>query len=69
LSKDQLLRLPVIVESFNGFYGHYGDYVLENQNRVLGTGAGVLIALVVAAGFGIRALLRRHRRMQSQVLS
>jgi glyoxylase-like metal-dependent hydrolase (beta-lactamase superfamily II) len=64
LSKDQLLRLPAIVESFNGFYGHQGEYVLENQNRVLGAAAGALVALLVAAGLGIRALLRRRRRQR-----
>jgi glyoxylase-like metal-dependent hydrolase (beta-lactamase superfamily II) len=69
LSKDQLLRLPEIVESFNGFYGHHGEYVLENQNRVLGAAAAALVALLVAVGFGIRALLPRRRRKQSQVLS
>ena len=62
LSKDQLLQLPAIVESFNGFYGSYGEYALENQNRVLGAAAAVLLLLVVAAGFGVRALLRRRRR-------
>jgi glyoxylase-like metal-dependent hydrolase (beta-lactamase superfamily II) len=66
LPKDQLLQLPMIVESFNGFYGRHDEYVLENQNRVLGAAAAALIALLVAAGFGIRALLRR-RRKQRQV--
>jgi glyoxylase-like metal-dependent hydrolase (beta-lactamase superfamily II) len=62
LSKDQLLQLPAIVETFNGFYGRHDEYILENQNRVLGAAAAVLVALLVAAGFGIRALLRRRRR-------
>jgi hydroxyacylglutathione hydrolase len=67
LSKDQLLRLPAIVESFNGFYGRHGGYTLESQNRVLGAAATALVALLVAAGFGIRALWRRRRRKQGQV--
>jgi hypothetical protein len=41
LSKDQLLRLPATVESFNGFYGQDGEHVLENQNRVLGAAAAL----------------------------
>ena len=69
LSKDQLLQLPAVVESFNGFYGRHGEYVLESQNRVLGVAAAVLIALLVAAGLGIRALLRWRRRKQSPTLA
>lgn len=69
LSKDQLLRLPAIVESFNGFYGRHGEYILESQNRVLGAAAAAIVALLMGAGFGIRMLLRRRRRNQSQVLS
>jgi hydroxyacylglutathione hydrolase len=61
LTKEQLLQLPAIVESFNGFYGRHGEYVLESQNRVLGAMAAVLLALLLAAGFGIRALVRRRR--------
>jgi hydroxyacylglutathione hydrolase len=61
LSKDQLLQLPAIVETFNGFYGRHGEYVLENQNRVLAAMAAVLVALLAAAGVAIRALLRRRR--------
>lgn len=69
LSKDQLLRLPAVVETFNGFYGHHGEYVLENQNRVLGAAAAAIVALLVAVVFAIRALQRRRRSKQSQVLS
>jgi glyoxylase-like metal-dependent hydrolase (beta-lactamase superfamily II) len=69
LSKEQLLQLPAIVQSFNGFYGRQGEYVLENQNRVLGAAAAAIVALLVAVGFGIRALLRRLRRKHSQALS
>jgi hydroxyacylglutathione hydrolase len=69
LSKDQLLQLPAIVESFNGFYGHHGEYVLENQNRVLGAAAAVVLALLLAAGYGIRALLRRKRPTRIQTVA
>lgn len=69
LSKEQLLQLPAIVESFNGFYGHRGEYLLENQNRMLGAAAAVLVALLVAAGFGIRALLRRRKAKSNSRLT
>jgi hydroxyacylglutathione hydrolase len=62
LSKEDLLGLPDIISGFNGFYGRHGVYVLENQNRVLGAFAAALIALLAAAGFGIRALIRRRRQ-------
>jgi glyoxylase-like metal-dependent hydrolase (beta-lactamase superfamily II) len=61
LSKEELLQLPAIVESFNGFYGRHGEYILENQNRVLAAAAAALVAVLTAAGFAIRALLRRRR--------
>jgi hydroxyacylglutathione hydrolase len=62
LSKVDLLSLPDIVSGFNGFYGKHGIYILENQNRVLVAFAAALIALLVAAGFGVRALIRRRRQ-------
>jgi len=62
LSKKDLLGLPDIVSGFNGFYGKHGIYILENQNRVLVAFAAALIALLVAAGFGVRALIRRRRQ-------
>src|SRR5215468_5746706 len=61
LSKDQLLQLPAIVETFNGFYGRHGEYILESQNRVLGAAAAVVVAVLLVTGFGIRALLRMRR--------
>ena len=61
LSKDQLLQLPAIVESFNGFYGRHGEHILENQNRVLSAAAAVLLTLLVVAGIAVRAWLRRRR--------
>jgi len=69
LSKDELLKLPAVVESFNGFYGRHGEYVLESQNRVLGAAATVLVALLVAAALGIRALWRRRRSKRSPTLA
>lgn len=62
LSKEQLLQLPTIVEGFNGFYGRHGEYILESQNRVLAAAATALIAVLIALGFLVRALLRRRRR-------
>lgn len=66
LSKDQLLQLPAIVESFNGFYGRHGEYILENQNRILAVLATALVAILVLIGFGIRSLVRRRRRRRAE---
>jgi len=66
LTKEQLLELPAIVETFNGFYGRHGEYILENQDRVLGAAAAVVLALLVAAALGLRALLRRRRTRRVQ---
>jgi glyoxylase-like metal-dependent hydrolase (beta-lactamase superfamily II) len=66
LSKEQLLQLPAIVESFNGFYGRHGEYILENQNRILAALVAVVVASLVAAGFGIRGLVRWRRRIRQR---
>jgi hypothetical protein len=66
LTKDQLLQLPAIVESFNGFYGHHGEYMLENQNRILGALVAVVVALLVALVFAIRAVVRWRRRIRQR---
>lgn len=61
LSKQDLLGLPAIVASFNGFYSQQGVYVMESQNRVLVALGALVVVLLLAAGFGLRALLRRRR--------
>jgi hydroxyacylglutathione hydrolase len=66
LSKADLLDLPNIISGFNGFYGKHGVYVLENQNRVLLALAAALIVLLVAAGLGVRALIRRRRQRNAR---
>ena len=65
LTRQDLLALPQIVASFNGFYGQHGVYVLENQNRVLAVLGGVVILLLIGLGFGIRALFRLRRRRRA----
>jgi len=65
LSRADLLALPEIVAGFNGFYGRHGDYILENQNRVLMAMAAAMLALLLAAGFAVRALVRARRRRRA----
>jgi hydroxyacylglutathione hydrolase len=66
LSRGDLLALPEIVAGFNGFYGRHGEYILENQNRVLMAMAAGLVAVLLAAGFAVRALVRARRRRRAQ---
>ena len=52
LTREDLLGLPAVVASFNGFYGRNGVYVMLNQNRVFGAalaGGAVLLGGVVLA--------------------
>jgi hydroxyacylglutathione hydrolase len=52
LTRDDLLGLPAVIASFNGFYGRNGVYVMLNQNRVFGAaiagGAALLGGVVLA---------------------
>jgi hydroxyacylglutathione hydrolase len=61
LSKQDLLALPAIVGSFNGFYSENGVFVLYSQTRVLLALGAVLVATLVAIAVGIRVYLRRRR--------
>lgn len=62
LKKEDLLVLPDIVAHFNGFYGRQGDYVLENQNRVLTALAAASLVVLIAAVLAARTGIRRWRR-------
>ncbi|MGO4700649.1 MBL fold metallo-hydrolase [Dyella sp. 2RAB6] len=62
LSKQDLSTLPHMLADYNGFYSREGNYVIYNQNRVLGVLLVVALALLVAVAAGIRTLFRRRRR-------
>jgi hydroxyacylglutathione hydrolase len=65
LTKEDILALPAIISSFNGFYSQNGVYVLYSQSRILFALASVLIVLLVACGMLLRWYLRRRKRMRS----
>jgi hydroxyacylglutathione hydrolase len=65
LTKEDLLALPAIVASFNGFYSQNGVYVLYSQSRILLALASVLILVLVAFGMLLRWYLRRRKRIRA----
>ncbi|HZR55468.1 MAG TPA: MBL fold metallo-hydrolase [Terriglobales bacterium] len=58
LTKQDLLALPAIVSSFNGFYSEHGVFVLYSQSRILLV-LGIILVIVLAASI---ILMRRHLR-------
>jgi hydroxyacylglutathione hydrolase len=61
LAKQDLLDLPVVVGSFNGFYGRKGMFVMANQNRVLMAIAALVIGGLVVVLWQVLKVLRRRR--------
>jgi len=62
LTKQDLLGLPSIVSTFNGFYGKRGVFVLYSQSRILLALAFVLIVLLGACVMLVRRLVHRYLR-------
>jgi glyoxylase-like metal-dependent hydrolase (beta-lactamase superfamily II) len=64
LTKQDLLGLPAVVGTFNGFYTQDGMFVMFNQYRLLAAElAGVALVLVAIATV-IWRYLRRRKRMR-----
>jgi hydroxyacylglutathione hydrolase len=62
LTKQDLLALPAIISSFNGFYSQNGVFVLYSQTRILLALGFVLIVVLVALGMLVRWYRRRRKR-------
>jgi hydroxyacylglutathione hydrolase len=62
LTKQDLLALPAVLSSFNGFYSSSGMFVLYSQTRILLALGFVLIVVLVALGMLLRRYLRRRKR-------
>jgi glyoxylase-like metal-dependent hydrolase (beta-lactamase superfamily II) len=62
LSKEDLLVLPKAFEHFNGFYARYPDFVLFNSIRILVVEAAGVLAILIAAGWGLFRFLKRRRQ-------
>ncbi|MGA8213071.1 MAG: MBL fold metallo-hydrolase [Candidatus Sulfotelmatobacter sp.] len=64
LTKQDLLGLPSIVSTFNGFYCKRGVFVLYSQSRILLALGFVLIVVLVACVMLVRRLVRRYLRQR-----
>jgi hydroxyacylglutathione hydrolase len=65
MTKQDLLALPAIIASFNGFYSSNGMFVLYSQTRILLALGFVLIIVLVALGMLLRRYLRRRKRARA----
>jgi uncharacterized protein HemY len=62
LTKDDVLKLPAAVHSFNGFYTVRGQFTMENSMRILIAFAVlVLVAAVTLLWLLVRYIRRRRR--------
>ena len=64
LTKQDLLALPAILNTFNGFYNKSGVFVLYSQTRVLLALALALIVILAASAMLLRRYLRRRKRAE-----
>jgi hydroxyacylglutathione hydrolase len=62
LAREDLTALPIAFERFNGFYAPYPNYILTNPKRNLLVLAIIAVAVLILIVWGVRQLLRRHRR-------
>jgi glyoxylase-like metal-dependent hydrolase (beta-lactamase superfamily II) len=62
LTKQDLLALPAVVSSFNGFYSKSGVFVLYSQTRILLAFGFALIVVLVVSVVLLRQYLRRRKR-------
>jgi hydroxyacylglutathione hydrolase len=61
LARADLTALPAALESFNGFYARYPNYILTNPTRNLVALAIIAVAVLIFIVWGARRLLRRWR--------
>ena len=62
LTKQDLLALPAIVRSFNGFYTQNGVFILYSQTRILLALGFCLMVVLVGFAMLLRWYLRRRQR-------
>src|ERR1700691_995891 len=65
LTKQDLLALPAILNTFNGFYNKSGVFVLYSQTRILLALGFFLLVILVASVVLLLRYLRRRKRARS----
>jgi hydroxyacylglutathione hydrolase len=65
LARADLTALPAALESFNGFYARYPNYILSNPIRNLLALAIIAVAVLIFIVWGVRQLLRSRRRARA----
>lgn len=61
MTKDDLLVLPAIIRSFNGFYSRSGNFITMNSMRVLIAEAFVASLVIVALMWTLVRYIRRRK--------
>jgi hydroxyacylglutathione hydrolase len=64
LTKLDLLGLPAVVDTFNGFYTQNGMFVMFNQFRLLAAELAAVVLVLTAIAISIWRYLRRRKRMR-----
>ena len=62
MTRDDLLALPGVVRSFNGFYLVRGKFILINSIHILILLAALVIAVLVASAWILIRFIRRRRK-------
>jgi hydroxyacylglutathione hydrolase len=62
MTKDDVLKLPAAIRSFNGFYTVQGELTMENSMRVLIAFAVLVLVVVVAVVWTLVRYIQRRRR-------
>lgn len=65
LDRDDLMKLPGIIDSFNGFYGQNGRFVMYSQARMLQVISAVGILLLIVIALSLRWWFRRWRQARA----
>jgi hydroxyacylglutathione hydrolase len=66
LTKDDVLKLPAAVRSFNGYYTVRGQFTMENTMRILIVFVVLILVVTVAAVWALVRFIRRRRRARKE---
>jgi hydroxyacylglutathione hydrolase len=64
MTKEDAVALPAAIRSFNGFYGVYGKFTMENSIRILIVFAVLVLVAVVAVAWTLVRYVRRRIRVR-----